>query len=90
MGGFEYAFTYHIFNKNELTVAERDAQVGGVIRDIENLWESTDVEAFLQMTREDVLKKLEEIAAKYSDGRIEITIDKERVYFEEMDERQFT
>lgn len=88
--GFEYAFTYHIFNKNELTVAERDAQVGGVIRDIENLWESTDVEAFLQMTREDVLKKLEEIAAKYSDGRIEITIDKERVYFEEMDERQFT
>ncbi len=88
--GFEYAFTYHIFNKNELTVAERDAQVGGVIRDIENLWESTDVEAFLQMTREDVLKKLEEIAAKYSNGRIEITIDKERVYFEEMDERQFT
>ena len=88
--GFEYAFTYHIFNKNELTVAERDAQVGGVIRDIENLWESTHVEAFLQMTREDVLKKLEEIAAKYSNGRIEITIDKERVYFEEMDERQFT
>ena len=88
--GFEYAFTYHIFNKNELTVAERDTQVGGVIRDIENLWESTDVEAFLQMTREDVMKKLEEIAAKYSDGRIEITIDKERVYFEEMDERQFT
>ncbi len=88
--GFEYAFTYHIFNKNELSVAERDTQVGGVIRDIENLWESTDVEAFLQMTREDVMKKLEEIAAKYSDGRIEITIDKERVYFEEMDERQFT
>lgn len=88
--GFEYAFTYHIFNKNELTVAERDAQVGGVICDIENLWESTDVEVLLQMTREDILKKLEEIAAKYSDGRIEITIDKERVYFEEMDERQFT
>ena len=61
-----------------------------MIRDIENLWESTHVEAFLQMTREDVLKKLEEIAAKYSNGRIEITIDKERVYFEEMDERQFT
>ena len=48
------------------------------------------MDAFLQMPRVVVLKKLEEIAAKYSNGRIEITIDKERVYFEEMDERQFT
>ncbi len=85
--GFDYAFVWQISDKDAVTVAERDAQVGGVIRDIENFWEETDLEEFLQMTKEDVLEQLNEIADGYSDGRIKFSIDAERVYFEEMDER---
>lgn len=85
--GFDYAFSWQISDKDAVTVAERDAQVGGVIRDIENFWEETDLEEYLQMTKEDVLERLNEIADGYSDGRIKFSIDAERVYFEEMDER---
>lgn len=87
--GFEYEFTYRLSDKNAVTVAMRDGQLNGVIRDIDDFWEGTSLEELLQMTKEDVLQKLNEIAGKYSNDRIKITIDEERLYFEGMDERAY-
>lgn len=85
--GFEYEFTYRLSDQNAVTVAARDGQLSGVLREINCFWEETSLEELLRMTKADVLQKLNEIAVKYSNDWIEITIDEECLYFEGMDER---
>lgn len=87
--GFDYEFTYRLSDKNAVTIAMRDEQLSGVVRDINDFWEETSLEELLQMAKEDILKKLNEIAVKYSNEWIQITIDEERLYFESMDERAY-
>lgn len=82
-----YQFSYSIADKNVLTVGERDDQVEGMISSIEKFWEETDLEEMLRMTETDVVKILQGIAEEYSNSRMIIMIDEERVQFEKMDER---
>ena len=48
-----------------------------------------DVESALKMSESDIVKKLEDIAATYTTDHITITINKEQIHFERMDERAY-
>ncbi len=47
----------------------------------------TDIEEMLSMTKDDIVSKLKEIAAEYSNDKITIIIREDSVSFEKMDER---
>lgn len=83
-----YQFSYHIANKKNLTIGERDRIIGGMIYGIENFWNETDIEDMLKMSKNDVVEKLSEIAEKYSDNNITITVRNDQISFEKMDERE--
>ncbi len=83
-----YSFSYHVSDKEKVTVGERDRVVGGMLDGIEDFWEQTDIEALLRMEKSDIIKKLNELAQKYSTGNVTITVAKEgQIGFERMDER---
>ena len=83
-----YRFSYHIKDKKILTIGERDRIIGGLMYDIEDFWNETDIEDMLKMSKNDVVEKLSEIAEKYSDSNITITVRNDQISFEKMDERE--
>lgn len=54
---------------------------------IQGFWNKTDIEELLSMSKDDIVSKLNEIAAEYSNDNITITISEDSVSFEKMDER---
>ncbi|MCM1183974.1 MAG: M56 family metallopeptidase [Roseburia sp.] len=82
-----YRFSWHITDKNIVTVGERDACVGGMIDAVRGFWEETDVEELLAMTEADVTARLRAIAVEYSNGHVAIAVDEDGVGYECMDER---
>ena len=82
-----YQFSYHIADKETLTVGERDYCIGSMMNGIQDFWNETDLEEMLSMTKDDVISKLKEIAEEYSNDDISITIHEDSVGFEKMDER---
>ncbi len=83
----DYGFSYHISDKEKVSIGERDDQVGGMVREIQDYWDSADINEILQLAKSDLLKQLQSIAAKYSNQNIAITILDDQTYFESMDER---
>ena len=53
----------------------------------QDFWNRTDIEEMLSMTKDDIVSKLKEIAAEYSNDKITIIIREDSVSFEKMDER---
>ena len=82
-----YQFSYHIADKETLTVGERDYCIGSMMNGVQDFWNETDLEEMLSMTKDDVISKLKEIAEEYSNDDISITIHEDSVGFEKMDER---
>ena len=82
-----YQFSYHISDKKTLTVGERDYCIGNMMSEIQDFWNRTDIEEMLSMTKDDIVSKLKEIAAEYSNDKITIIIREDSVSFEKMDER---
>lgn len=82
-----YQFSYHITDKKTLTVGERDYCISNMMNGIQDFWDKTDIEEMLSMTKDDIVSKLKEIAAEYSNNNITITIHEDSVSFEKMDER---
>lgn len=83
-----YVFSYYVKDKEKVTVGERDRTVGGMLDGIEDFWEETDIEELLKMDKNDIIKKLNELAAKYSTRNITITVaEEDRIGFECYDER---
>ena len=82
-----YQFSYHIADKETLTVGERDYCIGSMMNGIRDFWNETDLEEMLSMTKDDIVSKLKEIAEEYSNDDISITIYEDSVGFEKMDER---
>ena len=82
-----YQFSYHIADKQTLTVGERDEHIGNMLCEIQSFWSRTDIEEILGMTKDDIAAKLRGIAAECSDADITITIREDSVWFEKMDER---
>ena len=85
--GFDYSFSYHIADMDQVTVGERDHLVGHVIDDIHTFWAGSRLEDLLTLTREDVLAILEKIASRYSNETITFTILEDQLYFEHADNR---
>ncbi|MBD5515534.1 MAG: hypothetical protein HDR06_13080 [Lachnospiraceae bacterium] len=84
-----YSFSYHVSDKEKVTVGERDRAVGGMSDGIEDFWEQTDIEELLKMDKSDIIVKLNELAKKYSTRNITITVAKDdQIGFECMDERE--
>lgn len=81
-------FSYHISDKETVTVGERDRCIGGIINGIRELWDKADIEDLLKMTKSDIVKKLNELAAEYGNENIAVTFSEDRVGFECMDERE--
>ena len=84
-----YQFSYHISDKNAVTVGERDQQIEKMISAIQTFWNNTDIENLLKMSESDIVEKLEKLAALYSNEGVTITINEEQVQFESMDERGY-
>lgn len=82
-----YQFSYHIADKETVTVGERDRLVGGVVSDIQKFWDEETMDELLAMTEDDIISKLTALAAKYSSNGVTITINAERVHFEHTEER---
>lgn len=82
-----YQFSYHIADKESVTVGERDRLVGGMVGAIQKFWDETTLDELLTMTEGDVKSKLTSLAAEYSSDGITITINAERVHFEHTEER---
>lgn len=84
-----YQFPYHISNKEKLTVGERDYRVGSVVDGIQTFWDETSLDDLLNMTEDDIILYMQELASKYSNDLITISIAKDQVQFEKMDERKY-
>ncbi|MCM1252163.1 MAG: M56 family metallopeptidase [Clostridium sp.] len=85
--GMEYAFSYHIADKESVTVYERDHCVGGMMNAVQEFWENTDINDALALSKEDIIKRLEEISAQYSSDKVTINVLPDKVFYESMDER---
>ncbi len=82
-----YQFSWHISDKEDVTVGERDRQISGMMKAVQNFWDKAETEELLKMSESDIIQELEKIAAENSTSNVIITIDNEHVYFERMDER---
>lgn len=83
----DYCFSYHISDRDTVSIGERDGQIGKMVREIQERWDSSDIDEIVQMTESDMLEWLHAVAAKYSNRKITITIVDDRTQFECMDER---
>jgi len=84
---FGYRFSYHIADKETLTVGERDRCIGGMITAVEKFWNDTTLDDLLTMTKSDVISRLNSLAAEYSTDDIVITISAEQVHFDHTEEQ---
>jgi len=82
-----YQFSWHISDKEAATVGERDRQISGMMKAVQDFWNKADTEELLKMSEADIVAKLRKIAAEYSTSKMIITVDNEQVYFEHTDER---
>ena len=82
-----YQFSYHIADKETITVGERDRIVGGMMTAIREFWETEDLESLLYLDEAQVVELLQVYADAYSTRQLTIRIDEDGVAFEQMDER---
>lgn len=82
-----YQFSYHLTDKEILTVGERDQCVESIIGAIQDFWDETSIDELLIMTENDVVRELQNIASKYSNDQIVITMSENQIHFENADER---
>ena len=83
-----YDLSYHITDKSKVTVAERDALVGGMINAINTFWRDTDLDALLTMTEDDVVSWLNAWADTASTENVKFNpITEDNIHFEACDER---
>lgn len=82
-----YYFSYHVSDKNTVTVGERDRCVTGMLNDIQAFWDDTDIDKLLKMDKSDIINKLKELAIKNSSSNITITAGtQDEIGFECVDE----
>ncbi|MCI5956124.1 MAG: hypothetical protein MRZ54_03990 [Clostridiales bacterium] len=77
-----YHFSWHIADKEAITVGERDRQISGMMKAVQDFWNETDTEELLKMAEVDIVAKLQEIAAEYSTSNITLTTSEDHVQFE--------
>lgn len=68
------AFSYYATDMNTVTVGERDRCVGGMMDAIEQFWNETATEDFINMKNGDFDAKLHKLAEEYSSNNISISL----------------
>lgn len=81
-----YQYSYHISQKEHLTVGVRDRCIGGFINEVKTFWDTADLEELLLMTEEDIVSYLQEAALNYSNELLTISVNEDTVQFEHIDE----
>lgn len=82
-----YQFSYHIVDKETLTVGERDGCVAGFASAAQAFFEGAELEELLSMTEADMAARLQALAAEYSTEQMVLSIGEEDIHYECMDER---
>ena len=83
-----YDVSYHIPDRAGATVGERDRCAAGMQMDIAEFWESTDLDALLTMTEEDVAALFNQWGAENSTDNVRFNpVTAYNLHFEHMDER---
>ena len=77
-----YQFSWHIADKAAATVGERDRQISGMMKAVQDFWDESDTEELLKMSEADIVAKLQEIMGTYSTSNITITTSEDNVQFE--------
>lgn len=77
-----YQFSWHIADKSAVTVGERDRQISGMMKAVQDFWNETGTEELLKMSEADIVAKLQEIMGAYSTSDITITTSENDVGFE--------
>lgn len=77
-----YQFSWHIADKEAITVGERDRQISGMMEAVQNFWDETGTEELLKMSKTDIAAKLQQIMRAYSTSNITITTSEDDVAFE--------
>ncbi len=85
----DYQFTYHITDKERLTVGERDECLMGMMTDIHRFWEETGLESLLLMEEDDIVEQFQFFAKKNSNDLLTIRIDGSMVHYQYNDERGY-
>ena len=83
---FSYQYSYHIADKETLTVGERDLCVASMLNAVQKFWDETSLNDLLTMTKTDITSWLISLTAGYSSDAIIITINTDRVHFEHTEE----
>ncbi len=82
-----FQFPYHISDKAQVTVGERDQCVGGMTGRILKFWEDTALEDRTRVSEEEIVRLFETWAEECSSGQVVISIHKDYIKYEAMDER---
>ncbi len=82
-----YRFSYHMENKNTLSIGERDHHLAQLLSEIQTLWNTTEIEDLLKMNKSGLEARLREIAARNSNEKIKFSIVEGQVYFEHAKEQ---
>ena len=80
-------FFWHIPDREQLTVRQRDQAVGGLLAAVRDFWEGAGLDEILSMTKEEAVSLLEGLAREYSTDRITLSVREDGIGFETMDER---
>ncbi len=84
-----YQLFYRVADPAAVTVAERDACVGGMLAEIERFWQDTSLDALLAMSEEEVAARFRRWAAQNStDGVRFEPVTAENIHYEAIDERR--
>lgn len=84
-----YQLFYRVADPAAVTVAERDACVGGMLAGIERFWQDTSLNALLAMSEEEVIEQFQRWAAQNStDGVRFEPVTAGDIHYEAMDERR--
>ena len=83
-----YQCSYHIADKSAVTVRERDRCIEGLMDGILEFWNETGSNTLLGMTEEQMVDRLNGIAAENSTDSVQIIpMTENDIHFETMDER---
>lgn len=77
-----YQFSWHIADKAAATVGERDRQISGMMKAVQDFWNEAGTDELLKMNEADIVAKLREIMRTYSTSNIAITTSEDYVQFE--------
>ncbi|MCM1061880.1 MAG: M56 family metallopeptidase [Eubacterium sp.] len=84
-----YQLSYHISDKNELTVGERDRSIGNFIGEIKRFWDAASLDELLKMSENDIVSYMQKTAEQFCGNNLTIHIGEDDVLFEGKNEQAY-